>query len=138
MCSDESQSTAQKLICMAQDERAVEFQNALLAFLLALWWLSPFWNVYDSQPRVYQFMYWLPRPVWGWLLIAIATTQLAALWKNHIWLRKHILLLKGGVWLNLAITVAYGDFTAPSCGIFFFLALNAFRGFLCLHPKKRA
>lgn len=134
MC--EPKTTLQRLICMAQDERAVEFQNALIALLMAVWWISPFWNVYESCPQVYQFMYWLPRQAWALAFGAVASFHLWALWQGHKWWRKHILLIKGALWLNLAITVAYGDYTAPSCAIFFLLAANTFRGFLCLRVKK--
>jgi hypothetical protein len=81
-------------------------------------------------------MDWLHPIGWATLFISVALLQHWALWKNDLWWRKNLMLAKGTLWTNLAITTAYKDHTVLAFPIFALLAINAFRGYLCTRPKK--
>jgi hypothetical protein len=136
MCEPkENASRWEKVWCALMDARALEFQNAIICVLLGAWLMAPT-KLFESCPQVYQFMGWLQEFWWGVAFTVAGMAHFVALAINDKWWRKHLLLLKGFLWLNLAITVGFGDISAPAFPVYMIFAINAFRGFLCIRVPQ--
>lgn len=89
-------------------------------------------NLYTRFPDTYKFMRFLPSAVWGAIYFCAGTTHLLSLRMTDIWVRKHILLLKIGLWIFLAGCVLYGDVYGFVGWLYIVFAVFGFISFLKL------
>jgi hypothetical protein len=142
MCA-ENTSIFKKICCMYVDGRhAVEVQGASLMLLLGIWlWCNETFEV----SAVYKIMAAIgTEKTWAIIFMIIATIQLLSLyfdkarfeWQficiDSLWIRKHILLVKGAIWFTLFMGVIAGDARALSAPMYLVFAFNAFRAFFCI------
>jgi hypothetical protein len=141
MCKDKK--GIDKILCryMAGDY-ATEVPGAISVILCGIWL---FFNDTFLVSNVYKIMAQLASEKgWGTIFVSIGLFQLLVIWfdgkrfklwkipVNTKWIRKHILLLKGAIWLILFFGILQGDARALSTPIYLFFSLNAFRAFFCI------
>lgn len=106
-----------------------EGQGATLMLGLGLWLVLG--GMFSTCPAVYYVMAAVAgEHVWGVVFLTIGSIQIYALLFGSVWLRRYVLLFKGGLWATLTVTLLYGDWHAPGVPIYSVLAITAFRAFL--------
>lgn len=146
MC--ENKTGIRKIFCEYLESKfAAEVQGAILMLVIGIWLM---FNDTFQVSAVYRIMANIAtEKEWGIVFILVGTLQLIFIkfhnryfkiwWYfnfNGSWLRKHILLICGAIWLVLFFGVLQGDARALSTPMYLYFALNAFRAFFCAKTVK--
>ena len=115
----------QGVLFFSWDPEYGELQSAVMASLMGLWLINPWWSVYASAPSYYRAMSQvMPETAWGALLFGVGTIQFACLyettrrladpvrwWYAYRW-RRRMALVMVALWLFCAAGLAVGDYRA--------------------------
>jgi hypothetical protein len=121
---------------VTRERQVIEIQNSSLCLVVGIVFLLDGDSLYSRFPDTYRYMEWLPSAVWGAIYTLAGVAHLAALYFGWRMLRKHILLVKCGLWVFLAYCVVSGDPAAVSGYFYVIFAFVAMRAFFRIQVLK--
>lgn len=118
----------------------IETQNSMLSVILGLCFIfTDLFNVstlYERYPDTYKYMEWAPAWIWGVIYSSAGVLHLIALYSRLDWHRKHIVLIKSGLWLFISLCVLQADVFSPSGWCYLVFSYSAIMVFLRLKLSK--
>jgi hypothetical protein len=120
-------------LVLLDSELLAQVLRGVPLLLLAIWFISPWWDAFNGASAFAHLLQWAPRPAWAALSLTIALWHAYSVYTQAWWLRQAG-LMASFLWWALLVVLSFTDGEAwrPAAALVLANAITAFISYVRL------